>query len=69
MTKLITIIFLILTLSCSNSETYSSKQVCSKQDNNILIACDKSYCEVSSQQFSMTQVGGMASCEWKSGGH
>jgi len=65
MTKLITILLLILTLSCSNSETYSTKQVCIKQDNNILVACDKSYCEVSSQQFSLTQVGGLASCRWE----
>lgn len=64
MTKLITIILLLLTLSCSVSET-GTKQVCAKQDNNILIACDKSYCEVTSQQFSMTQVGGLASCQWE----
>lgn len=64
MTKLITILLLILTLSCSVSET-GTKQICSKQFDNILIACDKSRCEVSSQQFSMTQVGGLASCKWE----
>jgi len=69
MTKIFTIIAIILAISCSNSETTSPKQVCAKFDNNLLIACDKSRCEVSSQQFSMTQLGGMASCKWKSGGH
>jgi uncharacterized lipoprotein YajG len=63
--KILTIlIFILILLSCSRTEP-TIKTVCSKQNHNVLVACDNSYCEINPYIFNKTEVGGLARCRWE----
>lgn len=63
--KILTIlIFILILLSCSRTEP-TIKTVCSKQNHNVLVACDNSYCEINPYIYDHTKVGDLTRCRWE----